>query len=55
MGEQRLAGDPVAHGDAPDGCDLVVGLAGFDDGVDGDAGPGLVVARRMTVQTSSAG
>jgi hypothetical protein len=33
MDEQNLADDPVAHGDAPDGGDLVACLAGPHDGV----------------------
>ena len=45
MGEQRLAADFLADGDAADGADLIAGLAMLDDGFTWDAGPGIVIER----------
>jgi hypothetical protein len=54
MGEQDLSDDLVSNGDAADRCDLIRSFTGFDYGLAFDAGPGVVIERRMTAQTVSA-
>src|SRR5215467_14319505 len=43
MGEQDLADDPALRSDAPDGSDLIAGLACFDGGLALDAGPRVMI------------